>query len=442
MSSSVISNLDTLFIKLQNSPRFPMICGLSAANFVTSHPWNKTLAEVTLQELTSLPAAELIEMTSATEPQLKDLYESLAPLAEGATPFGTEEPPSISPFELFGQGLASAAAAGTSKTSAIKSKRTFGIAEAEFKLKESAKNLRLSDPSAKLLLQPLETFWPKNAPASPFESSITLRGYLDLNHEALLKKRSMSAEKIDAILSALESAIQASFAEKKGGTSSPFNPDQGRASFVQGSNEQQTFYIPSPSPDSSVYALMLLAAPSLPSLQGFLGACETSESALALWTQGCIETSLAGLPKKTKSEISSWALRTFGPFHTSKDFAAYPTNKILIVSPFGPGLTEQQTIIVSRLVEIALYASGFSHPIVGDTPLTNLWTTEPLALPKLVKACLSLNSKKEGGKLLRQALPFLNEEESQSIISYQGRGAQKKKTRPNRIKRNTKKSRR
>lgn len=422
-----------------------MIAGISAANFVNTHPWNKTLAEVTLQELISLPATELAEMTNATEAQLKNLYDLLSPLAEGLTTMETEVPPSQSPFGLFGTGsdTTTASPLSSSKMHSTKSKKTFGIAGAEFRLKEAAKNLRLADPSPKLLLQPLETFWPKNAPASPFESSITIRGFLDLNCEALIKKRSMNSDKLEAILSALETATASAYAEKKSGVpSTPFGAPSTMSPFVQHSGDAQAFHIPAGSNTASTYALMLLAAPLIPSLHGFLAACEEEASALALWSCNSIETALAALPKKIRKEISAWASRTFGPFHTPKEFAAYPANKILVVTPYSAGLTEQQTIVVSRLVEIALYATGYTHPVVGGNLLAALWTTEAQALPKLVKACLSLKNKKEGAQLLRQALPFLTETEAQSIIGNQRGSAKKNKTRTNGTSRKTKKNRR
>lgn len=85
--------------------------------------------------------------------------------------------------------------------------RVFSSVEAVQLLEKAAQKLRASPRYELIQDVSLEEFWAHDLPSAPFEASLTLKQFVELPKDVLLKKRSMNDGKIEAILHAVQNAL-------------------------------------------------------------------------------------------------------------------------------------------------------------------------------------------------------------------------------------------
>ena len=181
------------------SSRFEFIKRLQAAELVVKIGDPGSLRDFTLEDLSALGADEVCRLPGISAEVLEALSEVIQGMA-AVTPGANFESPGLMP-----------GAAPNIDFPATQRSRyptpdlpSFSSSEAELKLITLLGKLRSISTIAQFHDRKLGDFWHPEWPKAPFEQLMTVRQVLEINIDAVLKKRSFTGQKLSAFMQALE----------------------------------------------------------------------------------------------------------------------------------------------------------------------------------------------------------------------------------------------
>ncbi len=187
--------LEAAFRHLQSSPRFKFVERIPVTQFLPpSKSGTHPLASMNVGDVIEKGAENIIDRRGVNNSVIKALLRMCEDLSHGATP---------DPAPVIFTDLSQARGKRVAKNESL-----FGSVEAEVRLTEAARRIKEYADTEFIRRAKLGDYWEKSWPRAPFEETFTFKQFAEFKMDVLLKKRSLTADKIEAMIRSIERGFE------------------------------------------------------------------------------------------------------------------------------------------------------------------------------------------------------------------------------------------